>query len=169
MSAMRKYYLSKKRKAYDLLGNKCAKCGFDDWRALQVGHIEGKGHTTGFQTYKAVIKDPSKYQLLCANCNWIKRHEEKEWYPVLDPYGDPDSIPEPSKKLTSKEETWLDNLDLPKIFREAIVTDKHLFQCPKCHSDNISRKKQSILYNLYLLTNFSCEECGHKGWYKRPE
>jgi RNase P subunit RPR2 len=23
--------------------------------------------------------DPGEYQLLCANCNWIKRYEEEEW------------------------------------------------------------------------------------------
>ena len=25
------------------------------------------------------IKKEKKYQLLCANCNWIKRFENKEW------------------------------------------------------------------------------------------
>ena len=24
-------------------------------------------------------KDSGKYQLLCANCNWIKRHKNKEF------------------------------------------------------------------------------------------
>lgn len=71
-----------------LLGGKCVKCGFDDWRALQVDHINGGGTkerkivTDVPSLYKAVVSDvesdKKKYQLLCANCNWIKRYENRE-------------------------------------------------------------------------------------------
>ena len=61
----------------------CCKCGFDDIRALQIDHINGgglkhfKSHTSvGY--YKSMLDEPEKYQLLCANCNWIKRYENKE-------------------------------------------------------------------------------------------
>lgn len=69
-----------------LMGNKCIKCNFEDIRALQVDHINGGGckekkiMTRNY--YKAVIesilKEEGKYQLLCANCNWIKRTENRE-------------------------------------------------------------------------------------------
>jgi len=29
--------------------------------------------------YRKNNKEEIKYQLLCANCNWIKRFENKEW------------------------------------------------------------------------------------------
>jgi len=66
------------------LGNKCCKCGFDDVRALQIDHIHGGGtkETSSMSTvafYKKVIKEKGvNYQLLCANCNWIKRCENNE-------------------------------------------------------------------------------------------
>lgn len=69
------------------LGGVCVKCGFKDWRALQVDHINaggGKdrrerkiGHTS-WSLLKDVKLHKEKYQLLCANCNWIKRYENGE-------------------------------------------------------------------------------------------
>lgn len=70
------------------LGGKCKKCGFSDYRALQIDHINGGGSkeykaasskSTYHRTlYKDVRENSQKYQLLCANCNWIKRYEEGE-------------------------------------------------------------------------------------------
>lgn len=65
------------------LGNKCVKCGFMDWRALQIDHILGGGtkETHGWSQSKFfddVRSNREKYQLLCANCNSIKRIENGE-------------------------------------------------------------------------------------------
>lgn len=87
--AMKRLLLKRKTSAYDLLGNKCNYCGISDIRVLQIDHIEGngikdrktkKGYITS-QTiiYKKVLENPEKFQLLCANCNWIKRWEREEW------------------------------------------------------------------------------------------
>lgn len=69
-------------KAY---GGKCVKCGFADWRALQLDHINGggsleskKGITGRRRNLDALYNVDKKYQLLCANCNWIKRYEMEE-------------------------------------------------------------------------------------------
>lgn len=70
-----------------LLGDVCIRCGFSDPRALQVDHVDGGGFQSrkigqgisSSQLLNAVIKDPDKFQLLCANCNWIKRVENKEF------------------------------------------------------------------------------------------
>jgi hypothetical protein len=65
-----------------MMGGKCVHCGFDDERALQVDHIEGGGRAE--DDYRAYVlrvwEHPEKYQLLCANCNWIKRDENEELY-----------------------------------------------------------------------------------------
>ncbi len=68
------------------LGGKCKRCGFCDWRALQIDHVEGGGNkelkaiTSRRAYYRKVLADVSGlYQLLCANCNWIKRYEAGEF------------------------------------------------------------------------------------------
>lgn len=68
----------------NFLGGACIKCNFSDPRALQVDHVNGGGKKelrtiTSYNKYFKMIKsNPEKYQLLCANCNWIKRVENKE-------------------------------------------------------------------------------------------
>jgi len=65
----------------------CSKCGFGDWRALQIDHINGNGNThrksiphgSSVKFWEKELKEkPNEYQLLCANCNWIKRYENNE-------------------------------------------------------------------------------------------
>jgi len=65
------------------MGNRCIQCGFDDVRALQIDHVHGGGSQerstlTVTQFYSRVREYPEDYQLLCANCNWIKRAENGE-------------------------------------------------------------------------------------------
>lgn len=65
------------------LGRICQRCGFSDPRALQIDHINGGGNrelsTTPTTKYmKKIMVDATGYQLLCANCNWIKRWENDE-------------------------------------------------------------------------------------------
>ena len=97
--AKRKEYYDEQNKAYarewkrklrtsiiERMGGKCVRCGFADHRALQVDHIHGGGekerrsYANLYQFFKtlAVNIDSSKYQLLCANCNTIKRIENGE-------------------------------------------------------------------------------------------
>lgn len=83
-----------KKRAFEYLGGiKCVKCGFDDIRALQIDHIKGGGKKEyhgsensigyGKHFYYHILKMDKddairKYQVLCANCNWIKRDENNE-------------------------------------------------------------------------------------------
>ncbi len=66
-------------------GYVCVRCGFDDPRALQIEHIFGRSSDynlskTGILDY--LLENPDiayeELQILCANCNWIKRAENKE-------------------------------------------------------------------------------------------
>lgn len=74
----------------EALGNKCAGCGFEDYRALQIDHVNGGGKRLrrlfGSQLwlYKDVLQNPSRYQLLCANCNSIKGFEQGEFFTRLN-------------------------------------------------------------------------------------
>ena len=87
-------------RAVNKLGGKCSNpaCqwlnpdgsrGCTDPRCLQIDHIYGDGaedrrhfkHILSF--YRFVLKNDcaDRYQVLCANCNWIKRHINKEHRP----------------------------------------------------------------------------------------
>jgi len=89
--ARRKRYWKRKEYIFKELGNKCKHCRISDLRVLQIDHIDGGGHkeiksfnSGGFlhYYYRQLIQDRDKflkkYQLLCANCNWIKRVENGE-------------------------------------------------------------------------------------------
>lgn len=66
------------------LGRVCKKCGYSDARALQIDHVHGDGikeRDKRKTVYARIMRgevDVSRYQLLCANCNWIKRWENNE-------------------------------------------------------------------------------------------
>lgn len=94
----RKLWRAKLRaEAVALLGGKCSDplCqwvnvdgtqGCTDERCLQIDHVNSGGRReffllgSGDAVYRKVIRTKGVgYQLLCANCNWIKRHNNQEW------------------------------------------------------------------------------------------
>ena len=84
---MRKYQNKKRLEILEFIGNtKCKKCGFDDWRALQIDHVNGNGKQESkimkqyYAYFRHIKENIQNYQILCANCNWIKRYENKEHY-----------------------------------------------------------------------------------------
>ena len=82
----KRHYRFLRRQVLDLLGGECVRCGFNDERALQVDHIDGGGNKerialngANASVYRRVLATNGVgYQLLCANCNWIKRAERQE-------------------------------------------------------------------------------------------
>lgn len=72
-------------------GAVCVRCGFDDVRALHIDHVNGGGRkesrsmsATAYRRHLlAAPKD--NYQVLCANCNSIKRIENGEHRPPTMP------------------------------------------------------------------------------------
>lgn len=75
---------AKRRETLTLLGGRCVRCGFSDTRALQVDHIGGGGnrlrdeHRSQWNMNRLVKERPELFQLLCANCNCLKREENDE-------------------------------------------------------------------------------------------
>jgi hypothetical protein len=75
-----------KQAVFNILGKECSFCGFNDIRALQIDHVNGGGlkeiRLSKGNYYKflltEIISNPNKYQVLCANCNWIKRSVNNE-------------------------------------------------------------------------------------------
>jgi hypothetical protein len=84
------FKVKRRNELLDFLGDKCGKCGFVDRRAFQIDHKNGGGSKERKLVragllgvmYKMMKNGPvgfrQKYQLLCANCNWIKRLENNE-------------------------------------------------------------------------------------------
>lgn len=86
----RRCYQRLREHALSFLGGECVRCGFTDPRALQIDHVNGGGtreHRTigNSAVYRKVLAGEPGYQLLCANCNWIKRAENDENYSLSEP------------------------------------------------------------------------------------
>lgn len=73
---------AKRKKVIDFYGGRCACCGETIFEFLQIEHMDGIGkHKTGIapragiQLTDWLIKNnfPSGYQVLCVNCNFVKR------------------------------------------------------------------------------------------------
>lgn len=84
-------YAVRKKQIIAFLGDKCKHCGIKDIRVLQIDHINGGGQREIRQNknlgtlnhyYRQMTANGDaflkKYQLLCANCNWIKRFDKCE-------------------------------------------------------------------------------------------
>jgi hypothetical protein len=72
---------------FNILGGaECVECGFLDKRALQFDHVRDNGaeDRRRFKSYGGMMKyyvineveAKQNLQVLCANCNWIKRSED---------------------------------------------------------------------------------------------
>jgi hypothetical protein len=77
--------VKERQEIIQLLGGRCVRCGFEDVRALQVDHRYGDGADerrdySGAAYYRHILRSlhTGRYQLLCANCNAIKRVENFE-------------------------------------------------------------------------------------------
>jgi hypothetical protein len=83
LSDLRETY---RQNIFTKLGKRCRTCGFEDERALQIDHIQGGGNKTRKNGYtyiylRNILEDPeieTKFQILCANCNWIKKAVNQE-------------------------------------------------------------------------------------------
>jgi len=83
---LRKAFQDVRIRALKAIGDNCVHCGYSDVRALQIDHIHGGGHAerktqssgTGYYYFILHNPDKKKYQVLCANCNVIKRLEQRE-------------------------------------------------------------------------------------------
>lgn len=89
MASFNSAYRQSRMRVIKHLGGKCVRCGFSDARALQFDHVNGDGwidrllkvNKAGLVYHQAIIDDKEgRFQLLCANCNWIKREEEGEFH-----------------------------------------------------------------------------------------
>lgn len=69
-------------RAIEALGGRCVRCGLDDPRVLVIDHVDGGGRErraageNGRALYRACVAEgPGRFQVLCHNCNFLKRVE----------------------------------------------------------------------------------------------
>lgn len=79
-ASKRKRFGELREEIFNILGHACIRCGFSDKRALQFDHVNANGskhrkQNGGIGIYRDILNNPDKFQVLCANCNWIKRFE----------------------------------------------------------------------------------------------
>ena len=80
----RKWFRKVREDTVRMIGSECKSCGYSDIRALQIDHTEADSAAdkrfTGTSYYYNIRKQlpSSKYQILCANCNAIKRQVNQE-------------------------------------------------------------------------------------------
>ena len=85
-TSQQKRFHKVRREIIQLLGGRCSRCGYDeDWRVFQVDHVKGfpteddrRISRNPYRLRRDILNNPTKYQLLCANCNQIKRYQNHE-------------------------------------------------------------------------------------------
>jgi hypothetical protein len=85
-----RYYRNARNAVLQKLGGLCAVCGWNDWRALELDHINSDGsedrkikRSWSYGDYKRMLDDPqlaTRFQVLCCNHNRIKAHEAGEYF-----------------------------------------------------------------------------------------
>ena len=77
-------YAKKRMALIELFGGKCSRCGNDDYRVLQLNHINGGGrkdmrnYSSPYAFYKAILSEKRAREdlnLLCGNCNILYEYE----------------------------------------------------------------------------------------------
>jgi hypothetical protein len=60
----------------DLLGGRCVCCGVSDYVFLDIDHVYDDGaedrRRGKIATWRLALIDPTRFQVLCRNCNWAK-------------------------------------------------------------------------------------------------
>src|SRR6185436_18369340 len=83
--SMKKQYKQAKYTLFNFLGNKCTWCGILDKRVLELDHIKDDGEQDRaklngrihFYYAKHLDEAKEKLQILCCNCNRIKKYERQ--------------------------------------------------------------------------------------------
>ncbi len=85
------YNKNKKIKLYEyLLENPCVVCGENDPIVLEFDHIDPKTKTKNISwaitkwSWKRVLKEIEKCQVLCANCHKRKTAKQQKWYEFMN-------------------------------------------------------------------------------------
>lgn len=80
----RKAKAKEKLKLFLMYGNRCQLCGFSDMRALSLDHKNNNGNDErkllgerGVYRRAKTTYMPEEYQILCMNCQFIKRSEHE--------------------------------------------------------------------------------------------
>lgn len=117
-------------------GPHCVRCCFDDVRALVIDHIDGGGSqhrrdsVSVWVMNKYVLEHPEEFQVLCANCNQIKRHENDEWAGKAYVA----KVQETRREIAPKTSRWARDFD----------------SCTACSTTDAKHKSGGLCLNCYM-------------------
>jgi len=76
-----------RKRVLEKFGGKCIRCGIDDWRVLQLNHLNGGGtkeHKAKSRDrfYREILtgKRDEDFNILCANCNILYEYDRGKRY-----------------------------------------------------------------------------------------
>lgn len=151
-----------RNQAIALLGGVCKHCGFSDLRALVFDHTLGGGNKARREEIKgpnAMAKDvlghPEKYQLLCANCNHLKKLKNKEFGRRLGRV---------FPKTLSKAEKFCASCGETKLVSEFVLNkaryDGVTVYCYDCHNKKKGEFNRQLRQKINDLLDNKCNHCG---------
>lgn len=154
--AIRKSHQKTREAIVAWLGGCCVSCGYSDPRALHIDHVRSNGGEERQMRGKGYIQrirdnlESGDYQLLCGNCNEIKRlatelRASKEPRPRVRPaLTDPKKLAERARNQAA----WQKRRANPELLAEKQRNDK-------ISRDRIRRAAQNALGG-------KCVHCGHE-------
>jgi len=165
-----KHKVSRRQAALISLGSVCSSCSFSNPLALQIDHVNGGGGKEYKQLgqhgiHKAVINTKlGTYQLLCANCNWIKRYENRECNQATD---NPSSTVKDRQHFRQKLLTKFGN-----TCRICKIKDPRCLQLDHVSGGGSRQRKKSNWYSIYKSALSSTDGqfqllCANCNWIKR--
>jgi hypothetical protein len=90
-------YQKARKEIFELYNNECSNCHHKDIRVLQLDHKNRDKYGSrlnnrriGLNLCRSILNGTypkEDFQLLCANCNWLKRLVNNERYPVTTSAG----------------------------------------------------------------------------------
>ena len=142
------------------------KCGFSDIRALQIDHVNGGGTRhckkvgTGAKFYRWIIKMnyPKGLQVLCANCNWIKKIErvelrkrnvpdlERNWKNYFEGIGGEEELNEKGREALAFKKKEIESHNNSIKFRITVDAEVNWNSIK-----NFDGKRQYIIFNNWKI------------------
>lgn len=169
------WHRRKKFDVFEVYGGRCVTCGCSDLKCLQIDHVSGDGRLERtrlaqlnqyYEHVKSTFGDGT-YQILCANCNWIKRIELKQH---RKPKSDKQSASS-RHRIRHRDEAIA---ALGAACSECSFADKRALQIDHVNGDGAQERKRMSAVEIYRRAanniggryQLLCASCN---WKKRNE
>jgi hypothetical protein len=156
-------YYKKRKILLDAYGGKCVECSISDIRVLCIDHVNGGGlkDMASFENLRKYFKsllpvNLDKYQILCQNHNWKKRHTNEELHKHLPHFSVDENYVGPIKFCPSCSLTY----KTTDFFSDIARKDGLSSYCKACHMEEGQNRKRTLAKFLASLPiEIHCAVC----------